>query len=186
MKKFLTFTILIAISVFWSSGQSIQSQDDNSKKFRVVVNVNCDDKITKAETESYIKRELRSLQDITVVKDNIDEEGILSSHNIHIMVNERRFKNGNSVKFETVIVGVFTETIFPIMLLVPHISKETTQLLRRDLLDKDDVFTDIYEDYQSVFILSFKSSDNLGLSNTCKKIVAMFDTEVLEEARQKR
>jgi hypothetical protein len=65
MKKVWILTLLTAISVFCFTGKPIHSQD-KPEKFWVYVSVTCDDEDTKNLIESHIKRELRSLQDISI------------------------------------------------------------------------------------------------------------------------
>ena len=63
MKKISILFLLFAV---YFTGNPIQSQVVPNK-FRVWVAVACDDHITKAQIESYIKRELRSFEKVIPV-----------------------------------------------------------------------------------------------------------------------
>ncbi len=69
MKRYCILILLTAFSVLSFTGKPIHSQVQRQTtfpKFKVHVDIHCEDKNTKASIESHIKRELRSLQDVQI------------------------------------------------------------------------------------------------------------------------
>ena len=175
MKKVLLFSVITAILVLSFTGKHSQSEK-STNKFKISVLVNCKDEITKNSIQSFINRELRSLQDVIVITDPIKQN---PTHALSLIAIEREYQTGGKTG-EMAIAAVYIEKIYPYALLAPHVSKEKLTELLLDV----NVFPDlVYSNYINCLLQTIKTSN---LSDACKTIVANFDTVVLEEARKKK
>ncbi len=169
IKKLLIPLILIAICCF--DGQHISSQvgtvtvDD---KFKVAVYVSVSDehrhKIRKAEIESYIKRELRSLKDVRIVA--YEYPGTWK-YSISIFLFATQYKD-STYTGHAVVNYEFLEKV--------------------DNRHFNDYWKDFHKKYPA-FYLPQSSTANWqidNLDNLCKKMVAKFDTNKLEKVREAR
>ena len=82
MKRFLTVSILVFLAVFIGN---VYAPDEQKFKVYVDVDVNTSEKnkITENSIKSFIKRELRSINDVVVVKQPEDFDGIVDDFNTY-------------------------------------------------------------------------------------------------------
>ena len=73
MKHFTTFTL-----IFFFTAIFIGADEKLPRKIPVSVAISCDDDTTKSLIESYIKRELRSLGDVSIVDKSNNELHLLA------------------------------------------------------------------------------------------------------------
>ena len=202
MKRPLAFSILLFIvgSIVFT-GKPSESQIDGNpivhKKFNVGLDVYCGyrfgkptgnnpfdarnvfDETTHKQVVSYIKRELRSFNDINVVV-NYDNSNVPKdpTHEIHIQTINRVLSD------EMIIIITFLEYIDRKEYLAAYLPEKTVEKIVEKEMDKEPwqvhhiIWKGTYTMYHNT-----KTGD---LSKLCKQIIVDFDTEVLENARLKR
>ncbi len=172
MKRLLAMSILVFIFV----GNAYAPDVD---KFVIAVHVECSDKITKDLIESYIKRELRSFSDVKIFR----ADGNLShTHELILLAIETKSKITGNKTGNIIISAVFTESIRLLNILEPHLPVGTQMDIWR-LIYRDKVLPDRYSNVINNIVYFTETNES---HDACKKIVANFDTDVLEKAREKR
>ena len=172
MRKVSILFLLFAVCF---TGQPIQSQVA-SKKFNVTVNVRCKDETTKILIESYIKRELRNLEDALV-----DSQNSLVTHSLYLIAIEQQYitgvKNG-----QIEIASTYCESFYPYDAIINSNLSHEEGIQATGLIAKAGfpLFLDIY---RQGFLSTGATKD---LPILCRNIVAAFDTTVLEKIRGKR
>lgn len=171
--------LFLILSVLFT-GQLIKSQVVPDK-FPVAVNVTCDDSITKGEIESYLKRELRSLGDVTIED--------LAIYKLSLVVLEPESTSTGHKTGNIIISSVFTKGYY-LQKILEYYAPLTFELKRDEINDKiienilvKDAPPIAYMDYITNYV-TFDKTDNLR--NICEGIIAKFDTDVLEKERQAR
>ncbi len=160
MKKLLIPLILITICCF--SGQPISSQvstGTSNGNYMVSVFVVCDDDNTKMLAESYIKRELRSLGNVTIRPKIFDPSDL------------------DFGLYLTIIEGIYTTGQKNGKI---HISAAYTIGPHKNIEISDVKYT------SGLYIGSYLLVNYTNLQDACKEHVAMFDTRVLEKEREAR
>jgi hypothetical protein len=134
-------------------------------KIRVVVSVGSDSDSSKAEIESYVKRELRSIGDVEIVEKNANAELAL----VEVEIN-----SGGSV------IGYAISSVGTV--------KAPLEYFRKALgdLDKDrrEALLENFSATEIVNMHSISYTPFRELKTYCSKIVASFDSGVLERIRK--
>lgn len=165
MKNFkhvgLLLPAIILILVFGNTARA-ESGGANQFSAKVQVSVSADDNI-KGQVESYIKRELRSLQDVTLVDEGADWE-------LSIVAMEVSTKSGykSGVILSVVILSPFNNQMLSGMLQEKY--KEFVTNLTKGLY------------WYPGHWLRIDSNDQLR--SLCVELVADFDSKKLEESRK--
>ena len=174
MKKISILFLLFAV---YFTGNPIQSQVVPNK-FRVWVAVACDDHITKAQIESYIKRELRSFEDVIVSEGH-------TGYTLYLTVLEPKYTSTGLKTGNIIISCVYVERFSLLEILSYYLplayetkGEEIAKKIWR--LDAPPLF---YSHFIDNYV-QFSQTDKLP--DICKKIVANFDTDALEKERKKR
>lgn len=145
-------------------------------KFRVKVSVTCEDDNTKSLIESYIKRELRSLQDVEIIDTKhgfvidivaIEMEYEVSGNKTGYMAYAYRFSRSASLDDLPVITNYFSENREKIPV---EVRANLVNLYR-------------LSEHYGMWIRFFKTKD---LKSECEQLVANFDTGILEPDRISR
>ena len=158
MKKLLTLSIVMTTFMLVFIGQAA-----DSPRFKVSVVVGSDDKNTKAFIESHIKRELRSLRDVDVVKNNTE------TNDFHIMITATGSKNGTIAIFSNFYNYFNDDDIKTLM------NQEDLRFVKLLLNVELRTRTEKY--------VRFSRAEDLD--ELCKDIVVYFDTEKLDPLRQR-
>ena len=186
MRKLLLFMLFIIVI----SASFTHSQENNSKaKFIVAVKVDCDNNNLANLFKSYLKRELREIQDVQDYGE-VDYEIILKSdYVIEIHCMEILRKSGATGE-----IAVTHSYYKPIL----QLTTELSQTLMADATTKQDStyignhlkkFIDKIFDNEYYFV---RLNSYLGLwtvddiKQLCNRIIANFDIEVLESQRKKK
>jgi hypothetical protein len=142
---------------------------------------------------SYISRELRSLGDVKLVKDN-------STWTIDIIASQIKDKTGyiGGITFSIVILKRFDIPVESLMLAVraafgispEHLekSRELRQFMEEQFNFLEETFTEINTtcNISNIVHHSIRAGDNKDLQSICQEIVADFDAEHLKKERDKR
>ncbi|WJW76086.1 hypothetical protein QVG61_03055 [Thiohalobacter sp. IOR34] len=152
---------IILIILFGNVARAAQGSA-NQFSAKVKVTVSADDNI-KGQVESYIKRELRSLQDVTLVDEGADWE-------LSILAMEVSTKGGytSGVILSVVILSTFNNQMVSGMLQEKY--KELGTNLTKGLY--------LYPDHW------LRAGADDQLRSLCIKLIADFDSEKLEESRK--
>ena len=165
MKQYLTVSILVFIIV----GSAYAP--DTPDKFKVYVDISCEEKNTKIFIESHIKRELRSLQDVNIISNEILQ---LNWYRLSLIAVERETD-------DIAISYVFMKEFEPITELMPYLTKECPKL--------EDKWFEIAlktTKLNRVFLHGATMGETKDIPEFCKTIVSKFDIKVLERQRAKR
>ena len=165
MKRFLAASILIFIVV----GSAYAP--DTPDKFKVYVDISSEQENTKILIESHIKRELRSLQDVNIIPNEMLQ---LDWYRISLIIVERETR-------DMAISYVFMKEFEPITELMPYLTKECPKL--------EDKWFEIglkTVNLNRVFLHGATLGETKDFPDFCKTIVSKFDIEVLERQRAKR
>lgn len=178
MKKRKIWILSIFIAIFFT-GQPIKSQVAPNK-FKVSVVVTCDDNITKGKIESFIKRELRSLGDVTI-------NNYTPDYFIFLTVLEPTYvstgtKTGNIIVSSVCIKNYSLFKSIDYYLPNVNVVKEHFG----EIIDKSQNINapPIFYKHYINNLVNFDRTQNL--QNICEGIVANFDTGALEPERLKR
>lgn len=198
MKRLLTLSITITIILFLCLiGQPLKSQDtplrNVSNKFAVDVYVDCDDNITKSSIESYIKRELRNLKDVVVYTQS--SRGY-PDYGLTLIVMEPMTTRGLKTGY-TIISAVYVNFVyFDDIIAYKDLVRDGSNLLTTEeyafLMGRFTPIEKILNGMPPFLYADFINNvlhyepDPTNVSHACKQIVANFDTQVLEKAREKR
>ena len=158
MKKLLILSIVMTTFMLVFIGQAA-----DRPQFKVSVVVGCDDKNTKAFIESHIKRELRSLRDVDVVKNDME------TNDFHIMIIAIGSKNGTIAIFSNFYNYFNDDDIKRLM------NQEDFRFVKILLNVELGTRTEKY--------VRFSTTEDLD--ELCKDIVVYFDTEKLDPLRQR-
>lgn len=172
----MTILIAVALSLLLTGGTAEENSFDNifdnilpapKTNFKVWVHVTCDDENTKTFIESHIKRELRSLQDVDIVKvgDHIYE--------LHVVSSERVYKATGQKSGEIGLGWVFLKRFDN----KPLTAKYPTAV---DRFGVQEMTQWLYHPPR-MGIFAFDTTD---LDEICKRIVVKFDTQMLEPNRK--
>ena len=168
--KQLMLAIIVTILVLISTGQdaSLQVSSKNEAlklletyRFKVQVSVTCEDKNMKTLVESFIKRELRDLQDVDIVSLKPDRQ-------LTILLTEPTFK-GTATKMGHVIAAVNYLRLFYLEDMIPDFPKYPLKTIPSSC------------EYPPE--LSIYTGNRNNLRDLCQIIVANFDTQILEKQR---
>ncbi|MCY4404617.1 MAG: hypothetical protein OXD54_18780 [Candidatus Poribacteria bacterium] len=97
LKGFCLACILTLFSVCYMEQHPIEAQGINHFQFKVFVEINCKDIQTKTLIESWIKRELRSLPDVSVIHNHRNAGAVISIAVVETPFGEiKRFSIGYS------------------------------------------------------------------------------------------
>lgn len=173
MKKILTLTTA-TILMFGFIGRAADvgknpTNRDFSDRFKVYVDVACDDESTKAAVESYIKRELRALRDVDIMTKRD------ATYFLGIVVLEDRLTDGRKVGY-TIAYCYYSRVARPPRL--DHISGQTDEV--RDYLRLVESFAVLPPD------LGLVAGPKDSLKWLCERVVVKFDTGLLELIRKQR
>lgn len=192
MKNMLAVFVLVSIFVG-------NAYAPDTKKIKVFVSVSAEDSITEGTITSYINRELRDLKDVVPinVQDIRDNPENNPDFGLLLVVLEPETVQGGKAGV-TILSAVFIECIYAFDILpmdLPIVGKW-------DEVDPEKISLQQYIGLQgnlagrqlrtkgtpihyANFInnLVFYQPDTTKVSDSCKEIVANFDTEALEEAR---
>lgn len=165
-------SILSLIFAVCFTGHLTESQvvPDN---LSVSVHVTCDNEITEDLTESYIKRELRSLGDVAISD--------LGDYQLVVLVIAPEFISGQKTG-QIVISSTFVKVYRLASILyyyAPSFYSENAEAIGKKA-SKEDAPPLFYDHYVNNYVVVTKTTH---LQNTCKDIVAKFDTDVLEKER---
>ena len=139
--------------------------------------MSCNDTITEGQILSYIKRELRSLGDVTI--------DVLGDYRLALVVIELKSTSTGVKTGEIIISSVFMKihTLSEILnYYVPGIFDRNRAEIAKKIFERDSLPYS-YHRYINNLVVYDKTDD---LRNACEGIVAKFDTDVLENERQKR
>ncbi len=141
-----------------------------SLRFMVHVNVSCEEKDVKASIESYIKRELRSLQDVAFV--SADAENYPHLFLLNFIAVTGTYKATGQKTGNIAVAYQFLEKISSNRIKNNYISKETWKSLEgiRNLIHL----------YHTSGVVTDDTED---LPDICKQLIVNFDTNVLEPVR---
>jgi len=156
--------LLLAIILILVFGNTARAESGGANQFSATVQVlvSADDNI-KGQVESYIKRELRSLQDVTLVDEGADFV-------LHVVAMEIFTTNGykRGVVLSVLILSSFNSQSISWILKDEY--KELGASLTKDLYR--------YSEH------SLRSGSNDQLRSLCVELIADFDSEKLEEIRK--
>ena len=172
MKKVCLLLLITAICVVGFTGKPSQSQvqDGQDQKFRVHVSVTCDDESLKNSVESHIKRELRSLGDVI-----IDIVG-LDTYKIHVVLVEPTYKN-TGTKTGNVSIAVLFLRRFDSR---PLLNKYVKAGFKGDAAFET---ISLYHFKPEGLRVAYWTRNNI--KQYCQELVANFDIQMLEKARQR-
>ena len=159
-------TILALVSIGQDASLQVPSKNEALKllgtyRFKVQVSVTCEEKNVKTLVESFIKRELRDLQDVDIVS-------LEPHHELVILLTEPIFK-GTSTKMGHVIAAVNYLTLF---------YQEDMIVGATELPDISGPFGCSYPP-----ALLIHTGNRNNLQDLCQIIIANFDTQILEKQR---
>lgn len=164
---FLNVLIPVLIIGFYVCPVLAQNGDGKTN-FLVKVDVSTYDESYKKNIESYVKRELRSLGDVTVSDTN-------NKYIIHIVCTNK--KNSN---------GIITDYLFAVTLTELFTRSFLGQVIEIDLLPKaSDRTNEVYQElikYEEIFLFQWCVGSR-DLKEACETIVVNID-EVFEAYRQ--
>lgn len=189
MKQLLAFSILLFIvgSIVFT-GKPSESQLGKSPiiydNFIVALEVSCGyafrqpridtftnfDETTYNQIVSYIKRELRSFNDVDIAKEHGDR-----THGIHIQTINRAFHD------EIIIVITFLEYIDRREYLAAYLPEKTVE----KIVKEEGAWLIWHTLWQGTYTMHHNTKTG-DLSKLCKQIIVDFDTEVLENERLRR
>ncbi len=193
MRNVLIFLLSIVIFIVFFTGKPSESQlfDGNPivyDKFNVRLSVDCRytfgkttttinmfDETTHKQVLSYMKRELRSFNDVDIAKDN---EG--PTHGIHIQTINRVFPNE-----EIIITITFLEYIDRREYLAAYLPEKTVEKIYEKEMKEEGIWLIWHSLWQGTYTMHHNTRTG-DLSKLCKQIIVDFDTEILEKARWKR
>ena len=190
MKRPLGFSILlfVVVSIIFT-GKPSESQFDGNPiiydNFVVDLYVHCGyifgkstgngpDETTHKQVLSYIRRELRSFNDVDIAKDNEDP-----THGIHIQTVNRAFSN------EIIIVITFLEFIDRREYFAAYLPERTVEKIVEKEMKEGRLWLIRHTMWEGTYTMHHNTKTG-DLSKLCKQIIVDFDTEVLEKARLKR
>ena len=165
MKRLLAISIFVFIFVGNAYAPDVVD-------FHVYVDVNCEDEDTKVSIESYIKRELRSLQDVKIlVEPETEPEDGKHLFYIFVLAIEHKKEMGKTggISFSYLFLEKFSLSAF------------------KDIISEDS--WKMLSIFASMNLFS-ESRNGLQIGNTenidklCKSLVVIFDTEILESRRK--
>ena len=174
MKRFLTLSILVFIIGFINNVYA----PNVPKKFDVRVDLVGEDESTKNLIESYIKRELRSLQDVNIMPDDK-----YATYLLELVFVEPTYEASGRKKGDIAISYVFKEKFSAYKELIPFLIKECPKL--EDASKKLEIGLKTIN-LDIVYHHGVITDDTEEVTKLCKKIVANFDINVLEKQRAKR
>lgn len=165
VRNFKNFCFLIfpaIVLIFF--GNPARAESGSAKQFsaKVQVSISANESI-KSQVDSYIKRELRSLQDVTLVDEGADWE-------LNILAMEASTKAGykSGVILSVVIISPFNNQIVSEMLQDKY--KEFGTTLTKGLYRDPDHW--------------LRTGPNDQLRSLCVELIADFDSKIVEEARR--
>ncbi len=189
MKKFVGILITLFI-IMTFSGYTQQEEPDLDKaltdldniKYKVYVDITCDDKNTKTLVKSHIHRELRSLGDVQIVT-SLDMTDMTASYGLNIVASELKNKLTGQ-KFEAIAISVVTVKYLTSPLdpmISGDLSKETLETILKDIIEK------MSNGEKSNVCIPVHHSTYLEagqLPTVCKNAVANFDVDILQTKRE--
>ena len=193
MRNVLIFLLSTVIFIVFFPGKPSESQLDGNpiiyENFIVALDVYCGyvfgkpgkqridafDETTYDQVVSYIKRELRSFNDVDIAK----EHGA-PTHGIHIQTINRAFSNE-----EIIIVITFLEYIDRREYLAAYLPEKTVKKIYEKAMKEEGVWLIQHSLWQGTYTMHHNTKTG-DLSKLCKQIIVDFDTKVLENARLKR
>ncbi len=178
MKKFLNIIIVITMFTLVFIGQAADL------RINISVRVVCDDEIITDLINSYTKRELRNFPDVDITKDK-------PLYTLLIHVIELESKATGQKTGEIIYYAAYVENIYIYDLLDPYFKEKQRNknaLVNLELMEILDSFTTdpsywLYSNCRDYIFGNDKIED---LQDLCKTIVASFDTNILEVAREKK
>lgn len=157
---FLIFPAIVLII----SGNPARADLGNARQFsaKVQVSISADESI-KSQVDSYIKRELRSLQDVTLVDEGADWE-------LNIIAMEVSTKAGykSGIVLSVIIISPFKNQIVSEMFQEKY--KDFGATLTKDLYRHPDHW--------------LRAGPNDQLRSLCVELIADFDSKIIEEVRR--
>lgn len=174
MKRFLTLSILVFIVGFINNAYA----PNVPNKFNVRIDLIGEDGSTKNLIESYIKRELRSLQDVNIIPDNI-----YATYILELVFVEPTYEASGRKKGDIAISYVFKEKFSAYKELIPFLIKECPKL--EDASKKLEIGLKTFN-LDIIHNHGVIADDTEDVTKLCKDIVASFDVKVLEKQRAKR
>ena len=180
MRKFTAITLVLLCTITFT-GQS-DELDDLLKdvvptKLSVEVRVVSDDENTKPLIESYLKRELRSLQDVEIVDTG-------NRFLIVIVAFEPEYKvSGNKTGYMAAAYR-FSRTAHPDN--YPHLRDYYFKNFEKIPQEVEDDLWRLRTFSESIYTMGVRFFDTDGLKRECEELVAKFDTKVLELERNRK
>ena len=175
MKRLLTLTILVFIVGFIGNAYAPDEQ-----KFKVYVNVTCDNTGTKSLFESHIKRELRALQDVDIISETETKSGeIFPYYRLRLTVRVQLGIFAAAYVFDEPFYRstAFEELVEAMKKKSLHCSSQLFNIITNTVVDNS--LVNLYQ----VGVLTGKIED---IPISCVDLIAGIDTEVLEKAREKK
>lgn len=183
MKRFLTLSIFVFLIV----GFIGNAHAPEVEKFKIYVSVTCKDKNTKSLLESYIKRELRSLQDVIIMKFIENIQGDSATHGLKVTAAEPINAATGNKSGDIIISVVFLEYIYPYEILKRHLpEKKWQEMMAEHVLSPVTGKRTLDTLYSNYILNQIQYDVTKNSQQICKEIVALFDTDVLEKVREKR
>ena len=165
MKKVLMLVVM-AVFVFGFIGQAADI------RFRVYVIVQCENENIRAAVESYVKRELRALQDVDITTKFEFED---ATYFLAIVAGEAKLSDGRKTGYTTIAYCFFQRLGFPPPPL-DFISGQTEAVKRYIQNVEEFAF-----DAPTVgYVVGFRDD----LKRLCERIVVSFDTDMLDPDRK--
>ena len=166
MKRYYILVLLTAFLILTFTGRPIQSQIVFGK-FKVYVNITCRDDNTKNSIESYIKRELRSLQDVQILVKEQD-----ANHQLSIVAHESTYTQSGQKTGDISVAYMYLQKF---RLSSYKYSLTNAGWERMKNLENRLYFTPN---------LGVQNGMTTDIDKVCKSIVVTFDTEELEPIRK--
>ncbi|MYK19099.1 hypothetical protein F4055_13205, partial [Candidatus Poribacteria bacterium] len=183
-RRFLSLLMVVTVMMVFGEGATEDTHQRQERKFSVGVVITCDDKNMKASIESYIIQELWRLQDVSLV-DKKDAKYLL-----YLML----LKPELSIEANDPDLSVHVPEVFVIgcnyLTRATELQKmfqaiKTRALQKKILMDQQDrqmldAFDTLHNHFFHFPTLSLTVSDKNDLEETCKELIADFDSLILE------
>ena len=190
MRKFTSITLVLLCTITFT-GQSDENSFDNPfadilekpAKLSVEVQVTSSDENTKAHIESYLKRELRSLQDVEIVDTGnrfrivivaLEPKYKVSGNKTGDMIYAYRFADTTHINDYPHIWDYFRENSGKIP---PEVHNDLGRLF---------AVSDLLALSERIYTMRIVYFDTNDLKRNCEELVAEFDTKVLEPERNRK
>ena len=167
---------LLALSIFiFIVGFIENAYAPDVQKFKIFIATTCKDVNTKSLVESYVKRELRSLQDVEILPGEVMRYD--SDYAISLVVVEPTSETTGQKTGDIAIGYTFEAPFDPYKNLIPSLRKKFPKIDPIEIASLTGSLTGrIY--------LGVIADDTEDVKTICERVVAQFDTMILEVRRQ--